>query len=216
MSKHKYDKYIFQRSFKTGLMTRVKVLQQDALDVYVNLPSNENILLLNMANAYIPGGQYNLQKNNRLLMGQEESLFARTNLEEHLSKKLYPIRDDEVILTKGIRCHEVESDVDIISCPAIDMRYKQYGTTLDPQTHGKMYVKISTIFQVALQNNYTTLILGALGCGGFAMPPEAVSKIFRMVIKEYEGCFKEIIFAIKSEENHPKNNYNVFKNEMEK
>ena len=214
-TKHVYKSFLLIPSNKE---TTVRVLPKDILEVYKTLNSNEpceKILLLNMANAYTPGGQYDLQKNNAFLMGQEESLCSRTNLRETLDRKFYPIRDNEVLLTQGIKINGTSTFLDVISCPAIDMRYKQYGVSLDSQTQGKMYIKISTIFQVALSHGYTTLVLGALGCGGFSMPPEAVSKIFKRVINEYKGFFKEIIFAIKSEENHPKNNYNIFKNKIE-
>lgn len=193
--------------------TVLDVVARDILDVHKDIRRDypeEKVLLLNMANADRPGGQYDRQKNNRILMGQEEYLFSKTDLGQHLTKDLYPIKPNEVLLSRMVKRNG--PCVDIVSCPAVDVRYVQYGTRLNSQVHGVMYRKIKTIFQVAKEQGYNTLILSALGCGGFAMPPEAVSVIFRAVINEYNGQFSRIVFAIKCQEDFPKNNYHIFRN----
>lgn len=185
--------------------TNIKVLNQDILLTVKECPSN-NILLLNMANAYTPSGQ---SWQTGFYIGQEEYLYKNTNLRVPID--LYPIRDDEAIVTKGISYKD--KTFDVISCPALDMRNRQFGTELSKINFAVMYRKIDLIFQIAETLGYDTLILSAFGCGGFCLPPESVSKIFRLVIEKYE-CFDNIIFAIKDIENHPKNNFNVFKREF--
>lgn len=58
--------------------------------------------------------------------------------------------------------------------------------------------KIRTILRIALDNNHTKLVLGALGCGAFKNPPSHVAKLFKEVLEESEftGAFEEICFAI--------------------
>jgi len=57
-------------------------------------------------------------------------------------------------------------------------------------------------------------VLGAFGCGAFANPPKHVAEIFRKVIKEFDGYFAEIVFAILDDANGAKlsvaGNFSVF------
>ena len=193
---------------------KVDVLCEDILKVHRDVKAahpNKRVLLLNMANAFTPGGQYDRQKGNTFLMGQEEYLFDKTTLGDALTRDFYPIRTNEVLLTTGVTETATGTCIDVISCPSIDMSYKQHGSRLTPTVSGIMYRKIKLLFQVAVSEGYDILILSALGCGGFAMPPEAISHIFQVVINEYKGYFTRIVFAIKSGDNHPKSNYNVFR-----
>ena len=201
---------------KKSTKPNIRVLNQDILLTVAKENSN-NILLLNMANAYTPSGQ-NWQTGFH--MGQEEYLYKNTNLRVPID--LYPIRDDEVIVTKNVSYQNKLFDV--ISCPALDMRNRQFGTSLSAGNFAIMYRKIDLIFRTAYSLGYDTLILSAFGCGGFCLPPESISKIFRTVIEEImtisdlksskEVGIRNIIFAIKDIENHPKNNFNVFRQEF--
>ena len=55
-----------------------------------------------------------------------------------------------------------------------------------------------------LENN-NILVLSAWGCGAFGCPPYHMAKIFKKVLKVYDGIFEEIIFAILGP------NYELFK-----
>lgn len=213
-TKYAYNPFYGLKQFM--FKTEVKVLNCDSIKLYTSVKKQHplsKILLLSMANAYTPGGQYKLQKNN-FFMGQEESIFAKTDIEIDL--KFYPIRDNEVLLTTEVHLKESLTTLDIVSCPAIDIRTVARSEELEYEIYNKMYIKISTIFQVALEQGYDTLILGALGCGGFAIPPEIVSMVFQKVIQEYTGMFKQILFAITDTDNHPKNNFNTFRKYLKK
>ena len=216
-TKHTYKStsFINLKSSTASLKkTPVHVLNNDMLEIHraLALDESKKILTLNMANADKPGGQYNRQKHG-ILMGQEEYLFHNTNLANYLSTDMYPIKLNEVLLSQGVQTNDGLS-IDIISCPAIDMRYIQHGTRLNRHIQSIMYKKIKTIFQVAQEHKYDILLLSALGCGGYCMPPEVISKLFLMVIGEFEGVFSKIVFAINSVDKHPKSNYNVFKTTM--
>ena len=57
--------------------------------------------------------------------------------------------------------------------------------------------KIRNFLRLARKKNYTTLVLGALGCGAFINPPALISQLFKDVLKEeeFDGAFEEIVFA---------------------
>lgn len=193
-------KFIFEYIPKTYTSPcRIRVTNQDILIMTKNL---NNALVLNMANSQIPGGYY---KKQGRISGQEEYLFRNTNISEKLTQKYYPLKNEEVIVTKNVRW---KSNVfDVISCAAVDAgRYR-----FNDRDEKLMRMKIETIFQVANKLQYKNLILSALGCGGFNCPPEIIAKIFRTTIQRYRHSFDSIIFCIKDREEHPMSNYNVFK-----
>lgn len=57
---------------------------------------------------------------------------------------------------------------------------------------------IENIFKVAYLHKKETLVLGALGCGAYYNPPMIVISIFNEYLKKYNGCFKNIVFAVYS------------------
>ena len=209
ISLRKYNKVNYEKKYKTI----VKVINEDTLDTA--LISGPSTLLLNMGNDLIPG-------NNPFLVGaQEEDLFRRTNLHKALNYKYYPIHK-KVILTKNIqvinkglrqRYEKLENPqtIDIITCASI--KNDTFGTRLSPSNTNLMFDKIFSIFDIAHEHSYKKLVLSAFGCGGFACPPEHVSKIFKNIIDLFDGVFEEIIFAI-FDENYPKSNYAIFKKNL--
>lgn len=60
------------------------------------------------------------------------------------------------------------------------------------KTERKMHV----ILDIALANGHDSVVLSAFGCGAYNNPPRHIAKLFRNVIKKYEGAFKCIAFAI--------------------
>ncbi|HUX79073.1 MAG TPA: TIGR02452 family protein [Alphaproteobacteria bacterium] len=56
--------------------------------------------------------------------------------------------------------------------------------------------KLYSFFDMALENGHDSLVLSAFGCGAFKNPPENMVEVFKEVLSEYAGCFKEIHFAI--------------------
>lgn len=79
--------------------------------------------------------------------------------------------------------------------------------------------KIRTVLRIARDNNQTTLVLGALGCGAFRNPPKHTAELFQEVMQEPEFCgvFKRICFAIKEDHNsRGRGNYAPFKDVFER
>nr|QBK86669.1 MAG: protein of unknown function DUF2263 [Marseillevirus LCMAC102] len=188
--------------------TTVSVVNDDTLDVALEHP---NSLLLNMANPQTPGGYL------QTIGAQEEDLFRRTDLHKYLDKSFYPLSNKALLSTKvrvfsfGLRQRykllSQENHVDIITCAAV--KNKILGNTMNPKDISIMKIKIELLYQTAILHNYSTLILSAFGCGGFGCPPEHVSQLFKYVNNKYQGCIKNVIFAI-FDDNHPHSNYDVF------
>lgn len=56
--------------------------------------------------------------------------------------------------------------------------------------------KLRLLIQVAIDNENDSRVLSALGCGAFQGPIPHIAAIFRQVVDENQGRFKEIVFAI--------------------
>ena len=69
--------------------------------------------------------------------------------------------------------------------------------------------KIEAIFKLGIIKKYSTIIVGAFGCGAFRNPPDEVAKIFNEIIKIYGQYYENIIFSIIGDDN-----YNIFKNNI--
>ena len=65
---------------------------------------------------------------------------------------------------------------------------------------------------VAAANDVDVLVLGACGCGAFNNPPELVAdEFYELVVKIGFGrFFRKVIFAIKSDGERGKANYEAF------
>lgn len=64
--------------------------------------------------------------------------------------------------------------------------------------HGYQHTKnrIRMMFQMAIHKKCDTLIVGAFGCGAFNNSPTEIIEIFNTVLKEFDGCLMNVIFAI--------------------
>ena len=76
--------------------------------------------------------------------------------------------------------------------------------------------KIRTILRIGALKNHDSLVLGALGCGAFCTPPAQMARLFHQVLdeKEFEGCFRKIVFAII--DSPSSNNFKPFQKEFQK
>lgn len=158
-------------------------------------------LILNMANAYRPGGGF--------LTGakaQEEDLFRCTDLSATLTFDLYPMHGCEIIYTakahilKDVEYKDLDAPVEvgIVSVAAhTNPQINEYG--MIPQyIYDQTMLKIRMIFHLGMIQRYDCLILGALGCGAFNNPPHEIAQIFCSVSEEYAQKFDKIIFPILS------------------
>ena len=157
-----------------------------------------NISVLNLASSYCPGG--GVAKG---AVAQEEDLFRKSNYFLSLERKFYPIPTTSVIYTDTV--HIIKDDnfkdlyypfsVSMLAAAAIKNPTLINGRYLQSD-YNMMRQTIENIFKVGYLHNKETLVLGALGCGAYHNPPLIIISIFNEFLKKYDGCFKNIVFAV--------------------
>lgn len=124
------------------------------------------------------------------------------------TKNVIVFRDEE---SKGYRYLLKPYLVDVVSAAAIDRGRNGTNAPLDqPMSEEELRITehtiVSTIMRAAVEGA-ECLVLGALGCGAFANPPEAVSRLFYKALKEKQlaQLFKIVVFAVIDDGNSSKN-----------
>lgn len=227
------------RSFP-GVSTAVRVYDGDSFDVAINLantrPNNPSemrpVCVLNMANAFGPGGGFTSGS-----MAQEEALCYRSTLYATLKKGFYPIRAREAIYSPSVVIFRENAKkghafldlnqpgklpvMAVVSIAADNNPPLNTKTT--PHTYAKeedrelMKERIRITLRVAAHNGHCSLVLGALGCGVFRNPNEDVVNCFFEVLheQEFQGWFSNITFAVMGDRRKgATDNYVVFKNKL--
>ena len=163
-----------------------------------------NPIILNMSSWRRPGGGVEDGAG-----AQEEELFRRSNYHKYLHQKYYPLTDYDTIISNGVEFFRNGSDkgytimekpvhIDCIAAPAlrdpqVTPNFQDFASEDDKK---RMEEKIRVLlFNVAKSGN-DCIILSAWGCGAFGCPPKGVSKLFKKVLHEFSGVFRETPFAI--------------------
>ena len=118
--------------------------------------------------------------------------FFRNNI-----SKYYTLRDKSFkcdVITVAALCFNGKSHyagIDELSYQAADGGFTPEGREI-------MLNKIRTIFRMGVEHSKDALILGAAGCGAYALLPSAVAPLFRVVMEEpeFRNKFKLLVFAI--------------------
>lgn len=207
-------------NFVPRFKTNVQIINGLVLDVTKQLvdSGDKNIMVLNLASSYCPGG--GVVKG---AVAQEEDLFRKTNYFLSLARKFYPIPKSCVIYTDKVYVIKDNNFMDLTDPFPVSMlaaaainnpelvkgRYTQ-------SDYNTMKTTIENIFKVAYLHGKETLVLGALGCGAYKNPPLIVISIFNEYLKKYNGCFKNIVFAVysKYDNNFDLFNKHIYKNEQ--
>lgn len=96
--------------------------------------------------------------------------------------------------------------VDVISCAAPNLQ-KDPANIHNPEAGKPVHIdpdrlreihmqRARHIMHVAAANKVDLLVLGAFGCGAFKNDPVIVAQAYRLVIREYQGRFDVVEFAI--------------------
>ena len=177
------------------------------------------ILVLNLANAVSPGGgvrrgakaqEEDLCRKSSLLLSLE-SRNARPYYEYNKSLHTY-MGSDAVMIHPQVEIIKDEKGdllpetvvVAVMTCAAPMLRYGLEGLS-QTQYETMVYDRITGMLKVAAYLGYKHLILGAFGCGAFRNNPECVARGFELAIKDFEGQFEEIVFAIYHQPNELRN-----------
>lgn len=110
--------------------------------------------------------------------------------------------------------------VDVITCAAPNLRANP-NNKMNPGSGVAVKVtdrelleihkkRAKQMLNVALAEGAQVLVLGAFGCGAFRNNPEVVARAYKEVLKEFEGAFAHIEFAVYCTPGDSKN-YDVFK-----
>jgi len=221
-------KFVLLEKFRKMHKTVVSVWKVDSIDAAeILMKKGRNPVVLNLANQKVPGGGY---KNGAA--AQEESLFRRTNYCEFLDKDekfYYPISVYGGIYSQNVLVfRENEQKGYAFKEDPFFMSFIAQGAYNKPPTTEDHHLiteyaegtekKIRSILKIGLNHGHDTFVLGAFGCGAFANPPQHVAEIFKKVIKEFDGYFAEIVFAILDDANGAKlsiaGNFAVFEETM--
>jgi uncharacterized protein (TIGR02452 family) len=208
----------------------VNVISADFLEQVLE-SKEDKVLVLDMANPSVKGG-FN-KFDTRIAIGQEEYLIKHSNLSEGLDKVNYPLNCNESFpLITSVKFYHpnnclVSKECDVAVCAAPMHSLLNFVNGRDSLTDFEirsLRIRIRTLLTIA--KDYDVAIFSALGCGAFRCPPEDVSKVFKEEIEKSRNYASEqtledstkktkIKFVIKTE-NYVKDNYNVFKNTLEK
>ena len=176
--------------------------------------------VLNMANAYVPGGAYVEGAG-----AQEENLFRRTDCHFSIDAHMYDVEQDRyrpewTALISGddgqvfldtehprvcLRGAEDLASADLgyrwladgeifpfyeLRAAAIDLRD---GSPFSPN---KMQSRISAQLDTLIDKDVKHVVLGAFGCGAFQNPAKLVAEIYRQEISRRSAKFSVVAFAI--------------------
>lgn len=186
----------------------IVVLNEDCLKTASD-HKKEDPLLLNMANAFTPGGGVEYGAPS-----QEEGIFRSSNYYQTLyplKNKGYPLNKNygavyspSVTIFRGLEEEgypllEKPFDISIAAVAAVENpeldSYGDYNKTQRNQTVNK----IKTILNIAMEKHHMNLILSAFGCGAFHNPPDKMAELFSSVLsmEPYRSYFENIYFSIK-------------------
>ncbi len=125
---------------------------------------------------------------------------------------------DACIYTPGIMIIKSDKDypkrlpegkwgnVDVITCAAPNLRERP-GNAMNPSTGVQVHLsdkdlrvlhekRARHLLAVSAIQGAEIMILGAFGCGAFKNNPQVVAEAYKNVLKEFDGVFMEIHFAI--------------------
>ena len=219
------------------LPQEVRVIRGDWGDVTQAL-SKENgqmYAVLNMANAYSPGGGY-LQG----MSAQEENMFRRTDChfyvaddEMNVAKSSYTKeqtdlingehgavyfdRQDPRVCIKGSEGSGVSGYHDFddndyflfyeLKSAADDLREGK------PFNEESMRKKIAAQLDTLRTHGVRFVVLSAFGCGAFKNPPLLVAKLYREELNKRLGDFDDVVFAV-HHAGYGTDNYPAFYDEL--
>ena len=202
-----------QRRFKK---TTVSVIKRRSLDAAILMQKKNlelKIAVHNFASATNPGG--GVKHGSR---AQEEALcrcstlYPALNTEENWNRYYSvnrergdSLHDDACIYTPEIVICKSDVDkperlprdkwdlVDVITVAAPNLRNLEIS---DEELFAIQEKRIRHMFTVVAHHGAEIFITGAFGCGAFKNNPAVVADVYKKILSEFAGFFKEVVFAI--------------------
>ncbi|MBQ6298113.1 MAG: TIGR02452 family protein [Selenomonadaceae bacterium] len=220
-----------KRRFKN---TAISVVKRRSLDAAISMQRKYlelRIAVHNFASATNPGG--GVRHGSR---AQEEAICRCTTLYPVLNDKknwqcFYNINrargdslhDDACIYTPEIIICKNDTDkparlsrdkwelVDVITIAAPNLRNKKIT---DEELFELQERRLRHMFTVVAHHGAEIFVTGAFGCGAFQNNPEVVANAYKKILAEFDGYFKEVVFAIYCRQQEMQN-FNTFKQILE-
>lgn len=202
-----------ERKFRTSAISLVR---RRTLDSAVSMQRRHlelRIAVHNFASATNPGGGVNYGSR-----AQEESLCRCSTLYPVLNaaanwknfydvnrKRKNPLHDDACIYTPEIVVCKTDAErstrlprerwdlVDVVTIAAPNLHNV---TISDEELFALHESRLRHMFTVVAHHGAEIFVTGAFGCGAFKNNPEVVAAAYKKILPEFDGYFKEIVFAI--------------------
>ena len=202
-----------ERRFKKTVVSVIKRRTLDAAIVMQKKYLELKIAVHNFASATTPGG--GVKHGSR---AQEEALCRCSTLYPVLNTKenwdrYYTVNrefgdalhDDACIYTPEIIICKSDIDkparlsrdkwelVDVITIAAPNL----FGLEVsDEELFELQESRIRHMFTVVAHHGADIFVTGAFGCGAFKNNPKVIAQVYKKILPEFDGFFKEIVFAI--------------------
>ncbi len=192
---------------------------------------NPRVAVLNFANRHTPGGGW---LNGAV--AQEEAICYRSSLSLSLDSREYPLGSAEALYSPYVVIFREDManghrmmwpttqllDLPVVSVVTVAAINRPATRQFTVQGQQKLVYakdrernltkdKMRLALRMAAKNGHRSIVLGALGCGVFANPPEEVAHCWREVLGEYEfqgNWWRDVWFAVFDPRNE--GNYDIF------
>lgn len=221
-------------SFPNLTLKPIEVYDSDAFELARKFsPSKGKVGVLNLASDIEPGGGWRYT----LSLTQEEALCYSSTLYATLKAQWYPWPNLGSASCAGILSPDIVVFRDTLDNDLVELSPEQRHVvsvitvaapclprlTADKQQFanesdlGDLREKILLVLRMAARNGVTNLVLGAMGCGAYGCPPKAVAEEMKNAIrmKEFEGWFEALDFAVYAAGPTGRRNLEVFKSVFE-
>ncbi len=224
-----------ERRFKKTAITLTRRRTLDAAMSLQKKHLELKIAVHNFASATNPGGGVRLgSRAQEESLCRCTTLYPVLNTQENLDRYYTVNRergdslyDDACIYTPEIVVCKSDIDrpvrlprdkwdlVDVITIAAPNLRANpnnefnpgdaQPAQVTDEELFELQETRIRHMFTVVAHHGADIFVTGAFGCGAFKNNPEVVASVFKKILPEFDGCFKEVVFAIYCRPNETQN-----------
>ena len=215
-----------ERRFKSTKISVVRRRMLDTAVSMQRRHLELKIAVHNFASASNPGGgvKYGSRAQEEALC-RCTTLYPVLNTEENWKrfysvnrKQANPLHDDACLYTPEIVVCKSDSDhparlprekwdlVDVVTIAAPNLREHQnndsnpgHGESVrvtDEELFALHETRLRHMFTVAAHHGADIFVTGAFGCGAFKNNPAVVAAAYKKILPEFDGHFKEIVFAI--------------------
>lgn len=185
----------------------VVIEDADSVSAVFAHQNDGKMCVLNFASYKNPGGMF-IEGSS----AQEECLCHESFLYSVLKERMYYYVSNRNNLNKGLYTNKallspnvlfIRDDIvkcDVLTCAAPNRSLIKYGNFTEEENSKVLEDRIKFVCDILKENEYSTVILGAYGCGVFAQNPTEVAKLFDKYLVNFNKPTKAV-FAIPTGDN---------------